>query len=140
MVKGRGRIVIPLLIIQFLLELLVSHWVYARVVMFNWISTFIYWYLGFNSLKMAASRTGVQSMKDYLKKYESSDVIDKKKKKKKKPSKPEPKGVLVVDEDPVWQKQIDPEEEENEDDAAGNGFTVSSLLDLLYLCVIFKLL
>uniref|UniRef100_A0A1J3HTF0 BUD13-like protein n=1 Tax=Noccaea caerulescens TaxID=107243 RepID=A0A1J3HTF0_NOCCA len=68
---------------------------------------------------MAAPTTGVQSMKDYLKKYESSDVIDKKKKKKKKkPTKPEPKGVLVVDEDPVWQKQIDPEEEENEDDAA----------------------
>lgn len=72
---------------------------------------------------MAASRTGVKSLKDYLKKYESSDVIEKKKKKKK-PSKPEAKGVLVVDEDPVWQKQVIPEEEENEDDSAGNGLTV----------------
>ncbi|CAD5314236.1 unnamed protein product [Arabidopsis thaliana] len=62
---------------------------------------------------------GNQSLKDYLKKYESSDVVEKKKKKKlKKPSKPEPKGVLVVDEDPVWQKQVDPEEDENEDDSA----------------------
>ncbi|ESQ33639.1 hypothetical protein EUTSA_v10007193mg [Eutrema salsugineum] len=68
---------------------------------------------------MAAPGTGFKSMKDYLKKYESSDVaIEKKKKKKKKPSKPEAKGVLVVDEDPVWQKQVDPEEEKNEDDSA----------------------
>ena len=71
---------------------------------------------------MAAPRTGVKSMKDYLKKYESSEVIEKKKKKKmKKPSKPEPTGVLVVDEDPVWQKQVDPQEEQdNENDSAGN--------------------
>ncbi|VYS47748.1 unnamed protein product [Arabidopsis thaliana] len=62
---------------------------------------------------------GNQSLKDYLKKYESSDVVEKKKKKKqKKPSKPEPRGVLVVDEDPIWQKQVDPEEDENEDDSA----------------------
>ncbi|KAL1204938.1 hypothetical protein V5N11_016289 [Cardamine amara subsp. amara] len=67
---------------------------------------------------MAAPRTGNKSLKDYLKKYESSDVIEKKKKKQKKPSKPEAKGVLVVDEDPVWQKQIDPEVEDNEDDSA----------------------
>ncbi|CAH8304019.1 unnamed protein product, partial [Eruca vesicaria subsp. sativa] len=68
---------------------------------------------------MAAPRTGVKSLKDYLKKYESSDVLEKKKKKKiKKPSKPEPTGVLVVDEDPVWQKQVDPLEEENENDSA----------------------
>ncbi|KAH0926619.1 hypothetical protein HID58_018875 [Brassica napus] len=64
---------------------------------------------------MAASRTGVKSMKDYLKKYESSEVIEKK---KKKPSKPEPTGVLVVDEDPVWQKQVDPHEEDNENYSA----------------------
>lgn len=82
---------------------------------------------------MAAPRTGVKSLKDYLKKYESSDVIDKKTKKTKKPSKPEAKGVLVVDGDPVWQKQVIPEEEENEDDSAGNGLTVSCLLDLLHL-------
>lgn len=77
---------------------------------------------------MAAPRTGVTSMKDYLKKYESSEVIEQKKKKKmkkKKPSKPEPAGVLVVDEDPVWQKQIDPLEEDNENDSAGNAFTLS---------------
>lgn len=54
-------------------------------------------------------------MKDYLKKYESSEVIEKK---KKKPSKPEPTGVLVVDEDPVWQKQVDPHEEDNENYSA----------------------
>ncbi|CAL9217028.1 unnamed protein product [Arabidopsis halleri] len=68
---------------------------------------------------MAAPGTGNKSLKDYLKKYESSDVVEKKKKKKqKKPSKPEPKGVLVVDEDPVWQKPVDPEEDENGDDSA----------------------
>ncbi|CAH2034802.1 unnamed protein product [Thlaspi arvense] len=67
---------------------------------------------------MALPRTGVNSMKDYLKKYESSDAAIDKKRKKKKPSKPEPRGVLVVDEDPVWQKQVDPVEEENEDDLA----------------------
>ncbi|KAG7593613.1 Bud13 [Arabidopsis thaliana x Arabidopsis arenosa] len=68
---------------------------------------------------MAAPGTGNKSLKDYLKKYESSDVVEKKKKKKqKKPSKPEPKGVLVVDEDPVWQKPVDPEEDENENDSA----------------------
>ncbi|KAL0700268.1 hypothetical protein Bca4012_056390 [Brassica carinata] len=60
-----------------------------------------------------------KSMKDYLKKYESTEVVEKKKKKKmKKPSKPEPAGVLVVDEDPVWQKQVDLQEEENENDSA----------------------
>lgn len=68
---------------------------------------------------MAAPRTGNKSLKDYLKKYESSDVIEKKKKKKQKPSKPEPKGFLVVDEDPVWQKQVDPEEEDDDNDSAG---------------------
>lgn len=69
---------------------------------------------------MAAPGTGNKSLKDYLKKYESSDVVEKRKKKKqKKSSKPEPKGVLVVDEDPVWQKPVDPEEDENENDSAG---------------------
>lgn len=72
---------------------------------------------------MAASRTGVKSMKDYLKKYESSEVIEKK---KKKPSKPEPTGVLVVDEDPVWQKQVDPHEEDNENYSAGNALKTLS--------------
>ncbi|XP_010461011.1 PREDICTED: BUD13 homolog [Camelina sativa] len=70
---------------------------------------------------MAAARAGGKSLKDYLKKYECSDVVEKKKKKKKqkkKPAKPEAKGVLVVDEDPVWQKQVDPEEDESENDSA----------------------
>ncbi|XP_010499737.1 PREDICTED: BUD13 homolog [Camelina sativa] len=70
---------------------------------------------------MAAARAGGNSLKDYLKKYECSDVVEKKKKKKKqkkKPVKPEAKGVLVVDEDPVWQKQVDPEEDESENDSA----------------------
>lgn len=88
---------------------------------------YFYWLLGFEFWKMAAPRTGVKSMKDYLKKYESSEVIEKKKKKKmKKPSKPEPTGVLVVDEDPVWQKQVDPQEEDNENDSAGNALKTLS--------------
>lgn len=90
---------------------------------------YFYWLLGFEFWKMAAPRTGVKSMKDYLKKYESSEVIEKKKKKKKmkkKPSKPEPTGVLVVDEDPVWQKQVDPQEEDNENDSAGNALETLS--------------
>jgi pre-mRNA-splicing factor CWC26 len=78
---------------------------------------------------------GNQSLKDYLKKYESSDVVEKKKKKKKqkKPSKPEPRGVLVVDEDPVWQKQVDPEEDENEDDSAGKLLDCFLFLGLVHL-------
>ncbi|XP_010540728.1 PREDICTED: BUD13 homolog [Tarenaya hassleriana] len=64
---------------------------------------------------MAPPTTGAKSLKDYLKKYESSDVEEKKRKKKKK-AKPEARGVLVVDEDPVWQKQVNLEEEENEDE------------------------
>lgn len=52
------------------------------------------------------------SLKDYLKKYTSEDDEQKKKKRKKKP-KPENKGVLVVDEDPIWQKSIKPDEEES---------------------------
>lgn len=87
------------------------------------------YFIGFEFYwKMAAPRTGVKSMKDYLKKYESSEVIEKKKKKMKmkKPSKPEPTGVLVVDEDPVWQKQVDPQEEDNENDSAGNALETLS--------------
>lgn len=96
------------------LSLFVSEW-NITLMLFYWLLVFEFW-------KMAAPRTGVKSMKDYLKKYESSEVIEKKKKKKmKKPSKPEPTGVLVVDEDPVWQKQVDPQEEQdNENDSAGN--------------------
>lgn len=53
---------------------------------------------------MAAS----QALKEYLKRYESSNNEDetKKKRKKKQKSKPEAMGVKVVDEDPVWQKPV----------------------------------
>lgn len=60
------------------------------------------------------------SLKEYLKKYQSSDDVEKKKKKKKKnQKKPDVTGVLLVDEDPVWQKPVVPEEE-NDDDSAGS--------------------
>ncbi|KAJ7944642.1 BUD13-like protein [Quillaja saponaria] len=60
---------------------------------------------------MAGSTLGSSSLKDYLKRYESTNVEDKKKKKKKKTTKPQASGVLVVDEDPVWQKPVDLAEE-----------------------------
>ncbi|KAK1325635.1 hypothetical protein QJS10_CPA01g02875 [Acorus calamus] len=65
---------------------------------------------------MAASAAAPSSvpLKDYLKRYQSGNEDDiKKKKKKKKPSKSNAAssssvagGVLVVDEDPVWQKPV----------------------------------
>lgn len=61
------------------------------------------------------------SLKDYLKRYESAGEDDKKKKKKKKKEKVKPSsmgGILVVDEDPVWQKPVQIEQEES--DFAGN--------------------
>lgn len=59
----------------------------------------------------------MSSLKEYLKRYESNNKEDKKKKKKKKQkTKPEALGVLVVDEDPVWQKPVNLEEEEEEND------------------------
>ena len=67
---------------------------------------------------MASSTMGSKSLKEYLKKYGSNDQEDEKKvKKKKKKVKPVASGVLVVDEDPVWQKPVKIEEEEN--DSAG---------------------
>ncbi|KAL2901566.1 BUD13-like protein [Bienertia sinuspersici] len=57
------------------------------------------------------------SLKEYLKKYESNVTEEeKKKKKKKKKAKPTSlaSGVLVVDEDPVWQKPVNLDEEEND--------------------------
>ncbi|KAJ6695903.1 BUD13-like protein, partial [Salix koriyanagi] len=58
---------------------------------------------------------GSKSLKEYLKKYGSNDQEDEKKvKKKKKKVKPIASGVLVVDEDPVWQKPVKIEEEEND--------------------------
>jgi pre-mRNA-splicing factor CWC26 len=49
-------------------------------------------------------------MKDYLKRYQSgpaaADQKKAKKKKKTKPNAPAGAGVLIVDEDPVWQKPV----------------------------------
>lgn len=65
---------------------------------------------------------GTKSLKDYLKKYESnSNEEEKKKKKKKKIKKPDSThatGVLIVDEDPVWQKPVNLEEEDDGNDSA----------------------
>ncbi|OWM88303.1 BUD13 homolog [Punica granatum] len=72
---------------------------------------------------MAASTSGSKSLKEYLKRYESSGVEEEKKKKKKKTKKKggaETAGagaILVVDEDPIWQKPINLEEENDEDSA-----------------------
>lgn len=67
---------------------------------------------------------GTRSLKDYLKKYESnSNEEEKKKKKKKKMMKKTDSthaaGVLIVDEDPVWQKPVNLEEEDDGNDSAG---------------------
>ncbi|KNA17431.1 hypothetical protein SOVF_080000 [Spinacia oleracea] len=65
---------------------------------------------------MAAATSS--SLKEYLKKYESNSAAEekkKKKKKKKKKTKAVAAGVLVVDEDPVWQKQVNLEEDEEID-------------------------
>lgn len=64
---------------------------------------------------MASSTMGSKSLKEYLKKYGSDNQEEEKKvKKKKKKVKPNASGVLVVDEDPVWQKPVKLEEEEND--------------------------
>ncbi|KAL5755683.1 hypothetical protein ACOSP7_020086 [Xanthoceras sorbifolium] len=68
---------------------------------------------------MAASSTGPKpSLKEYLKRYESSNNVEEKKKKKKKGKKPDANrgatGVLLVDEDPVWQKPVKLLEESDE--------------------------
>lgn len=67
---------------------------------------------------MAASTSGPNSLKEYLKRYESAADQEKKKKKKKKKPRTDAAGVLVVDEDPVWQKPVNLTEEENSDDSA----------------------
>jgi pre-mRNA-splicing factor CWC26 len=54
------------------------------------------------------------SMKDYLKRYVSGPGTndDQKRAKKKTKKKPKPAGgVLIVDEDPVWQKPVQVDEE-----------------------------
>ncbi|CAM8995761.1 unnamed protein product [Rhodiola kirilowii] len=67
----------------------------------------------------AKGTTTSSSLKEYLKKYVSNDEEDKKKKmkKKKKKTKQEASKVLLVDEDPVWQKPVNPDEEEDGDDS-----------------------
>ena len=68
---------------------------------------------------VAAAYSGSNSLKEYLKRYGINDEEDKKKKKKKKvQSKPDATSLLVVDEDPVWQKTVNLEEE-NSGDSAG---------------------
>lgn len=57
------------------------------------------------------------SLKEYLKKYQDGNEDENKKKKKKK-AKQVNTGVLVVDQDPMWQKPVKIEEEED-NDAAG---------------------
>ena len=66
----------------------------------------------------AAAYSGSNSLKEYLKRYGINDEEDKKKKKKKVHSKPDATVLLVVDEDPVWQKTVNLEEE-NSGDSAG---------------------
>ncbi|KAM3734633.1 hypothetical protein ACB098_10G030000 [Castanea mollissima] len=67
----------------------------------------------------AAASSGSNSLKEYLKRYGINDEEDKKKKKKKKKvqSKPDATGLLVADEDPVWQKTVNLEEENSGDSA-----------------------
>ncbi|KAK3016783.1 hypothetical protein RJ639_006456 [Escallonia herrerae] len=64
---------------------------------------------------MAASMAPAGSLKEYLRRYESTNDEEKKKKKKKKKAKADGTGgVIVVDEDPIWQKQVEVEEENDE--------------------------
>uniref|UniRef100_A0A5B7BXN0 BUD13 homolog n=2 Tax=Davidia involucrata TaxID=16924 RepID=A0A5B7BXN0_DAVIN len=65
---------------------------------------------------VAAASSASASLKEYLKKYENIDEEEKKekKKKKKKKAKPDMTGVVVVDEDPIWQKPVKLEEEDDD--------------------------
>ncbi|XP_042065937.1 BUD13 homolog [Salvia splendens] len=66
---------------------------------------------------MVGASSDPNSLKEYLKKYTSNDDKDKdKKKKKKRKAKPNASGVIVVDEDPVWQKPVNVEDEEDSAD------------------------
>ncbi|XP_010269907.1 PREDICTED: BUD13 homolog [Nelumbo nucifera] len=69
---------------------------------------------------MAASASASASLKEYLKRYTNDNEDEKKKKKKKKKVKAKTNavGVLVVDEDPVWQKPVQLDDEKSEDDSA----------------------
>ncbi|KAF5729673.1 hypothetical protein HS088_TW20G00037 [Tripterygium wilfordii] len=66
---------------------------------------------------MAALTSGSKPLKEYLKRYESKNEEEKRRKKKKKKSKPVATGVLVVDEDPVWQKAVNLEEDNGDESA-----------------------
>ncbi|KAL3511674.1 hypothetical protein ACH5RR_024391 [Cinchona calisaya] len=63
---------------------------------------------------MVGPSSGSSSLKEYLKRYQDPSVEEQKKKKKKKKVKPVNSGVSVVDEDPVWQKEVKMEEEDND--------------------------
>ncbi|GJY65631.1 transport protein Sec24-like protein [Tanacetum coccineum] len=63
---------------------------------------------------MVAPSSGSNSLKEYLKRYETNADEEKKKKKKKKTkTKIDMNGVLLVDEDHVWQKPVQVEEEDD---------------------------
>lgn len=81
---------------------------------------------------MVGASSGPASLKDYLKKYTSTDDKDKKKKKKKKiKAKPDAGGVIVVDEDPIWQKPVQIDDEE---DSAGNlNFSVFVIREVFHI-------
>lgn len=64
---------------------------------------------------MAPTASASTSLKEYLKKYESNTEEEKKKKKTRKKTKTVSTGVLVVDEDPVWQKPVKLDEDEDND-------------------------
>jgi len=68
-----------------------------------------------------ASLSASTSLKEYLKRYVNKDEEEKKKKKKKRKTRPDALGVVVVDEDPVWQKPVKLEDEN--DDSAGKKLT-----------------
>lgn len=57
------------------------------------------------------------SLKEYLKRYQDGNEEEDKKKKKKKKAKHVDTGLVVVDEDPVWQKPVRIEDEEENDSA-----------------------
>ncbi|KAL8244549.1 hypothetical protein R6Q59_010807 [Mikania micrantha] len=63
---------------------------------------------------MVAPSSGSSSLKEYLKRYQNPDEEEKKKKKEKSKTKPGMNGVIVFDEDPVWQKSVQLEEEDEE--------------------------
>ncbi|KAL8498755.1 hypothetical protein ACS0TY_021907 [Phlomoides rotata] len=57
---------------------------------------------------MVGAPSDPSSLKEYLNKYRIADGMEKKTKKKRKVR----SGIIVVDEDPIWQKPVKPEEDE----------------------------